>query len=374
MYELCTTSTALQSPIGEDLLARFIAYTDREPTTVKGYITCLRQFFKWAQDNTAQQLDRNDILSYKDYLNGATFGRSGTESLKAGTKQQYLRAVKHFFKWTAAEGIYPNIADNIHTAKTRHDRHKKDALTHEEAAAIEQTIDRTTEQGKRLYALFLLGARRGLRTVEMSRLSVKDLHRKGDTVYIDIWGKGHSEPDATRVLDPDTAAAIEDYLQSRTDQYTQTSPLFVSTSNKGKPGTKLYKKDATGKRVLDRVSDGRIAPTTISTMLKGALVNAGYDSDRLTAHSLRHTAGTEAVNNGDIHAAQIYLRHDDIKNTQIYTHIDELERDKALTMKIYNTYHDSENEAAQRQEAMDILATLPADKLQAAREYLIALV
>ena len=378
MNELATRNCEIAStPHTDALLHDYLCFIDREPTTQKGYLTCLKQFIRWMMQTgkiDVLTLTREDVLAYKAYLDGATFGRSGTEHLKAGTKQQYLRAARHFLAWVSVRTGKVNVAENIHTAKVRHDRHRKDALSHAEAAAIEQTIDRTTEQGKRLYALYLLGARRGLRTVEMSRLSVKDLHKKGDTVYIDIWGKGHSEPDATRVLDPDTAAAIEDYLQSRTDQYTQTSPLFVSTSNKGKPGTKLYRKDATGKRVLDRVSDGRIAPTTISTMLKGALVNAGYDSDRLTAHSLRHTAGTEAVNNGDIHAAQIFLRHDDIKNTQIYTHIDELERDKALTMKIYNSYHDSENEAAQRQEAMDILATLPADKLQAAREYLIALV
>lgn len=352
MNELITRGNALQSPINADLLSRFIRYTDREPSTTKGYLTCLRVFFKWTQENAPKQapISRDDILAYKEYLNGSTFGRSGTEPLKAGTKQQYLRAVKHFFKWTAAEGFYPDIADNIHGAKVRHDNHKKDALTLEEAAAIERTIDRTTEQGKRLYAMFLLGARRGLRTVEISRLSVKDLHRKGDVYLLDIWGKGHSEPDATRALDPDTAAAITEYLQSRTDKYTGTSPLFVGTSNRSK--------------------GQRIAPTTISTMIKGALVAAGFDSERLTAHSLRHTAGTAAVQQGDIHAAQIFLRHDDIKNTQIYTHIDELERDAALSMKIYHAYHDTAGEAENRRQLVEMVSSLPAEKLQAALEYL----
>ena len=38
------------SAFSADLFRRFIEYTDREPTTMKGYITCLRQFVKWMKD------------------------------------------------------------------------------------------------------------------------------------------------------------------------------------------------------------------------------------------------------------------------------------------------------------------------------------
>jgi len=352
MNEIAVINTTIQAQnaLSADLFQRFIEYTDREPTTTKGYITCLRQFARWMQENGITHPERHDILAYKEYLNGEHFGRTGAEPLKAGTKQQYLRSVKHFFKWTAAEGFYPNIADNIHGPKLKNDTHKKDALTLEETKAVEQSIDRSTETGKRLYAMYLLGARRGLRTVELSRASVKDLHRKGSTLYIDIWGKGHAEPDTTRALDPDTAAALEDYLQSREDKAPAGSPLFTSTSNRSK--------------------GQRIAPTTISTMLKGALVNAGLDSDRLTAHSLRHTAGTMAVEQGNIYAAQRFLRHNDPKTTEIYTHTNDLEQDKGLAMKIFNSYHDSTGEAAQRQEIISMLAALDPAQLKQAGEFI----
>ena len=139
------------SAFSADLFRRFIEYTDREPTTMKGYVTCLRQFVKWMKNTGTISPQRADIIAYKEYLNGATFGRSGTETLKAGTKQQYLRAVKHFFKWTAAEGLYPNIADNIHGAKVRTNTHKKDALDREAVKIIADSIDRSTEKGKRLW-------------------------------------------------------------------------------------------------------------------------------------------------------------------------------------------------------------------------------
>ncbi len=75
------------SAFSADLFRRFIEYTDREPTTMKGYITCLRQFVKWMKDTGTTSPQRADIIAYKEYLNGATFGRSGTETLKASSRR-----------------------------------------------------------------------------------------------------------------------------------------------------------------------------------------------------------------------------------------------------------------------------------------------
>lgn len=344
------TAVMQRTAFSEEALARFQKFISRKDTTLKGYKTCLRQFFAWMYNTGVYHPERDDIEAYKEYLTGANFGRTGTEHLKAGTQQQYLRAVKQFFRWTATEKppfYYPYICDNVHGATVKHETFRKDALTLDQTKKVEAHIYESGD--KRLYAMYLLAARRGLRTVELSRAKVKDLHRKDGTLYIDIWGKGHDEPDTTRALDPDTAAALEDYLQTRPDRKPG-EPLFTSTSNrsKGQP----------------------IAPTTISTMIKAALVNAGFDSDRITAHSLRHTAGTMAVKNGDLFDAQIFLRHTDPKTTEIYTHVDDLEKDKGLAFKIYNAYHDDTGAAAQRQELLSMITTLDPAQLQQALTFI----
>ena len=61
---------------------------------------------------------------------------------------------------------------------------------------------------------------------------------------------------------------------------------------------------------------------SISGVCKEAMIRAGYDSDRLTAHSLRHTAVTLALiaNGGNIQEAQQFARHANIATTQIYAH------------------------------------------------------
>ena len=138
-------SLEAQGSFTSDLFNRFIDYTDRKDSTIKGYLTCIRQFMKWLNENQISQPQREDIKAYRTYL--------ANSGLATGTQQQYLRAVKHFFKWTAAEGFYPNVADNIHGAKTKTDIHRRDAFQLEDVPKIAGTIDRSTENGKRLYRL-----------------------------------------------------------------------------------------------------------------------------------------------------------------------------------------------------------------------------
>ena len=278
-----------------NLFERFIDYTDRKPTTIKGYVTCIRQFVEWLDCNGITQPKREDIKAYRDHLTSS--------DLATGTQAQYLRAVKHFFKWTASEGLYPNIADNIHGAKVRRDIHKKDALQREDVARIASTIDRSDEQGRRLYAMYLLCVICGLRTIELHRADVGDLKTVGGTTYLYLQGKGHDDKEAPVLLIPEVKAAIDEYLEIRAEKVATKSPLFTSTSNRSK--------------------GGRIATTTISTMIKEMLVNAGYDSDRLTAHSLRHTSGTGAHKAGiDLYGVQHLMRHCDPATSEIYIHDD----------------------------------------------------
>lgn len=313
-YMTVYPAAGVQALTGEELLARFIDYTDRKATTIKGYITCIKQFAKWLADNgkTAISVQREDIKAYRDHL--------AASDLATGTQAQYLRAVKHLYKWAAAEGFYPNVADNIHGAKIRHDVHKKDALQREDVAKIAGTIETDDETGRRLYAMYLLCVICGLRTIEIHRANVEDLKTVGGVTYLYLQGKGHDDKDAPVLLIPEVKAAIDSYLEIRAEKPAAKTPLFTSTSNRSK--------------------GGRIATTTISTMLKEMLVKAGYDSDRLTAHSLRHTSGTGAHKAGlDLYSVQHLMRHCDPATSEIYIHDDDHQAAEAKGRKgIYDYY------------------------------------
>ena len=60
---------------------------------------------------------------------------------------------------------------------------------------------------------------------------------------------------------------------------------------------------------------------SISRIVKGTLIEAGYDSDMLSAHALRHTAATlNLLNGGTLEETQQLLRHQNISTTMIYSH------------------------------------------------------
>ena len=342
----------------------FVRWIDRSPKTTRSYLTNLKQFMAWLKYAAVKNPIREDIISYRDWLSaehdaialdpgtvaGWSFRTDSTGTplkikCKANTVAAYLRSVCQFFRWTAASGLYPDIASNIHAPKVKNDTHRKEALTVSEVLTIENSIaeraqerteaaqeaqkdtagrmQRSTEQGKRLYAMYLLAVNAGLRTVEISRANIKDLETRGGQSWLYIWGKGRAEADQKKPIAPEVAAAVKEYLQSRTDNPTGASPLFVSTGN--------------------RSGGKRIAPTTISTMLKRAMQEAGFDSDKLTAHSLRHSAAQAALqaSGNNIYTAQKYLRHSSPTTTEIYLHEDERteKAERAIAQDVYNLYH-----------------------------------
>ena len=366
------------------LFNEFISFIDRGEKTTRTYITNLRQFAAWLKYASIARPIRQDIISYRDYLSaehdaiqldaaeGWTYRRDKNGNrikvkCKPNTIAQYLRSVAQFFRWTAAAGLYPNIAENIHAPKIRHDTHKKDALTAADVLKIEKSIQaaadekkaaaameekdtagriiRATEQGKRDYAMYVLAVNAGLRTIELSRANVKDIEVRNGRAVLYIWGKGHTEPDQRKPLAPQVYAAIKDYLNARSDRPTANSPLFVATGN--------------------RSGGQRIAETTISKILKRAMQAAGYDSDRITAHTLRHTAGTNVQEiTQNLYVTQKYMRHANPATTEIYLHNDTERQETQTAQELYNLYHGITDKADNRQKLESILQGMSAAQIE----------
>ena len=50
------------------LIYKFIDYTDVQDTTLKNYTTDLKPFFNYLRDNDIKQPNRQDIKNFKKYL------------------------------------------------------------------------------------------------------------------------------------------------------------------------------------------------------------------------------------------------------------------------------------------------------------------
>lgn len=300
MTTITATNTALQTTgaqvLTADLYTRYIDFLDASPKTIETYSRAIKQLMRWLSANGITQPTREDLIQYRDGLK---------VDHKPATVQNYITAIRLFFTWLEQEGIYPNIAQHLKGAKLSKE-HKKDYLTGGQVRNVLNGIDTSTEQGRRDYAILLLMVTGGLRDIEVHRANIEDLRPLGETTALYLLGKGREERAEYVKIPPEVERAIRASLADRPTA-TGRAPLFISLSNNSK--------------------GDRISTRSISGLVKQRLKNAGYNSDRLTAHSLRHTAVTLALL-GDvpIEEVQQFARHSNISTTQIYAH--HLERAK----------------------------------------------
>lgn len=276
--------------ISESLFNRFVEFIDARPKTVETYSRALRQFFRFLSLRGIMQPTREDVIAFREEMR---------QTHKPGTIQLYIVAVRQFFKWTAQEGFFPNIAENVKGAKLDRE-HKKDYLTSAQSKEVLSSIDSESQQGARDYAMLSLMLTTGLRTIEVARANVEDLRTVGDSTALYIQGKGRDEKTEYVKIAAPVERAIRAYLKT-VGPVEKGQPLFRSLSNQNK--------------------DRRLTTRSISGIVKTRLQAAGYDDDRLTAHSLRHTAATlNLLNGATLAETQQLLRHSNINTTMIYDH------------------------------------------------------
>lgn len=293
---------------------RFIEFCDVKEKTIENYKTFLKNFAKWLEDNGIDEPTREDIKAYKKYLSD--------EPLSIGTKQQYFQAVKVFFKWLSCEGIYQNITEGIKSFKVRTSETQKEAFTEEELQKILSSIDTTTQKGKRDKAMLLLAITGGLRIIELMRADVGDIKERNRQKVLFIQGKGRDSKDEYVKIIPEVEEAIQDYLSTRSISKLS-EPLFVGTSNRAK--------------------NERISETSLSRLFKTIFRESGFNSSRLTAHSLRHSSNTLLFKScSDIYKVQKHARHTQIQTTERYIHSFEREKDTS-EQDIFNQLFQKKN-------------------------------
>ena len=276
--------------INNNWFNRFIAYYDANEKTIATYTRALRPFFLYLQNHKIKQPPRATILAYRAKLQAMH---------KATTVQAYMSVVRLFFRWTANTSLYPNIADKIKGAKVSKE-HKKDYLTSSQVKSVLAGIDRSTTAGKRDYAMLALMTTTGMRTIELLRANVDDMRTAGDSVVLYVQGKGKTDKADYVKLPAPVEQAIRVYMATRNSNNTG-DPLFQSISS-----------NCVGSRLTTR---------SIRRIVKIRFIATGYDSDRLTAHSLRHTAVTLSLLAGqDITEVQQFARHANINTTMVYNH------------------------------------------------------
>ena len=92
---------------------------------------------------------------------------------------------------------------------------------------------------------------------------------------------------------------------------------------------------------------------------------AGYDSERITAHSLRHTAGTNVQEmTGNLYLTQQYMRHASHATTEIYLHVDTEQQEAEIAQQLYNKYHGKTDKEDSKAQLENLINTMTPQQLE----------
>ena len=170
---------AVQGEIAEALAERWLQYLDVSPKTSAVYNGAIRVFLRWLRERGIATPSRTDILAYRDWLK---------QDHAPATVSLYMTAVRLFFAWAEQEGLATDVARRV--KGSRIDRgHKKDSLTSAQATRLLESVDRSSLQGLRDYAILALMVTTGLRTISVVRANVEDLGTSGDAAILRYQGK-----------------------------------------------------------------------------------------------------------------------------------------------------------------------------------------
>lgn len=293
---LVPCDTRIKRITPRDLIPSCLEALDVSERTREIYARNLGYYADWLEAEGRTGDERADFVAYKMHLR---------EKYAASTVSAYMSTVRTFYQWACSDGV---LAQDITIgikgpAKPRGFR--KDPLSIEQARQLLQ-IGEGDAEALRDRAIVSLMLHTGIRTIEVVRADIGDVRNVAGHTVLYVQGKGRAEKDEFVILTPAVLQKLTDYIRSR-GPVAPTDPLFISESNHN--------------------HGGRLTTRSISRIAKERMDEAGIRSDRITAHSLRHTAVTLALLGGaTVQEAQAMARHSSINTTMIYAHnIDRLE-------------------------------------------------
>jgi site-specific recombinase XerD len=290
---------------------------DASADTLKTYTRQLYQFLQWCDRRQLNPVTivKDDVKKYRHWMVKQQQYKPATIALK-------LAVVRRFYQAAVEKGLISlNPAAGVKPPREKFDPAEK--ITYLEAEEVEMLFRVIPDDGslKSARDRVMLGimALEGTRTVELHRADIASIVRQGKNLGVRVEGKR-----SIRVvpLTPDLANLLVEYLhqrETRGEVLQPTRPLFISTGNNSR-----------GNRISRRG-----IRTIVDTYLQ--LANLKHTPGRtISAHSLRHTAGTLALRSGaDLRQVQDLLGHSDPRTTSIYTHVgDRWENNPALKLKI----------------------------------------
>ena len=282
--------------------------------TEKSYWYWIRYFIRFHGMRHPLELGTSDVNAFLSWL-------ATDRQVAAATQNLALNAIVFLYARVLEQPL-GEIGDVV---RVKRPPRLPTVLTHQEAMSIIEHLG----QPYRLLASLMYGA--GLRVVESSRLRVKDIDFRNQTIIVRD-GKGCKDrttllPAPLIIPIKHRIAQIEAAWRSQEEMYKVPVSLpFALRRKYPRASVSLAWQWLFPSSGICLDEDGRsvrhhVHVSTIQRAVKQAVRGTGIEKP-VGCHTFRHTFATELLRRGsDIRTVQTLLGHADVGTTQIYTHV-----------------------------------------------------
>lgn len=239
------------------------------------------------------KIDYNLIREYLSFLHNYKSSKQ-KKGYSKKTISRYISTLRSFFKYMLKKGI---IKENpmILISNPKLDKTLPKFLYNDELNQILNIPDTNDIIGIRDALILEMFYATGIRVSELSHLKIDDIDFNNKRIK--VHGKGNKE---RIVLYGERCSKLLDrYIKASRCKLVKDNTLYLFLNKKGK----------------------RLDENNIRLIIKDILKKSGLNI-KLTPHVLRHTFATDLLNNGaDLRTVQELLGHENLKTTEIYTHI-----------------------------------------------------
>lgn len=263
--------------------------------TVRGGMVIIRQFLYFLEQSgttAAACITTENVL---DFIRRESPNHRGSMA-------KLLRTIRKFVSFLRKKKIADIDADRFLISAGRSRQKALPCFSNEELRSIFAQIDRSTDKGRRDYAIFLTALRTGLRASDLSQLKLSDIDWTSKMIRV-VQRK--TAATLHLPLPTDVGNAIADYiLHSR--HISESPYVFL--------------------RLRDTKFRTPIEPTSFNYSLQKYMKAAGIERagrDGRSFHALRRTAGTRMVTSGvPVSTVAQILGHTNIESSKRYIALD----------------------------------------------------
>jgi integrase/recombinase XerC len=265
--------------------------------TLRNYTNDLRHFFDFLEqrDTAVGSLDK---LRVREYLSGLVAAGFASASI-----QRKVSTLRSFYRYLRTEGVL-SVDPMLGVRGPRREHRLPHFLRQEEIDTLIGAADGDKPNELRDRAILELLYASGVRVSEAVGIDAGDIDL--DERAARVLGKGARE--RMVMIGAPAVRAVERYLRDGRPQLVQDKAVALFLNREG----------------------GRLSQRAVQTMVRKYALKAGLDRS-IHPHLLRHTFATHLLEGGaEIRVVQTLLGHASVNTTQIYTHVTEAAKRKAI--------------------------------------------